>query len=88
LTNDSGEHRAERNDLDFIRNVQIFSPVAAPFIPLSRSYLTLRSTFGIPQIMHDRRDSISAHANPTEGLTRVLIEEAKNIPAWNLHSEC
>jgi hypothetical protein len=38
--------------------------------------------------MHDRRESISAHANPTEGLTRVLIEEAKNIPAWNLHSEC
>jgi hypothetical protein len=22
------------------------------------------------------------------GLTRVLIEEAKNIPTWNLHSEC
>ena len=79
---------AERNDLDFIRNVQIFSPVAAPSIPLSRSYLTLRSTFRIPQIMHDRRKSITTHANPTEGLTRVLIEEAKNIPAWNLHSEC
>ena len=37
--------------------------------------------------MHESRESITAHATPTEGLTRALLE-AMNIPARNLHSEC
>jgi hypothetical protein len=61
--------------------------VAAGFYYARQVVSNLTIDLQDPEIMPENRESITARATSTEGLTRALLE-AMNIPALNLHSVC
>ncbi len=69
----------ERKDPDFIRDVQIFSPIAGRFIPLRQVVSDFTTELQDPLIMRrDRRETITVHADPTHGLAGALLERVRS----------
>jgi Cu/Ag efflux pump CusA len=65
---------AERLDLAFWRDLQIYSPVAGPFIPLRQVVSGFATVIEDPIMMRrNRQSTITVHANPTEGLAATLF---------------
>jgi multidrug efflux pump subunit AcrB len=69
---------AERIDVDSIRDVQIFSPVAGRFIPVRQVVSGFATELQDPIIMRrDRQPTITVHADPTQGLAGTLLDRVR-----------
>ncbi len=69
---------AERIDVDSIRDVQIFSPVAGRFIPVRQVVSGFATELQDPIIMRrDRQATITVHADPVRGLAGTLLERVR-----------
>jgi multidrug efflux pump subunit AcrB len=65
---------AERNDVDALRSMQIWSPVAGRMIPLSQVVSSVEVAWEDPVVMRrDRFPTITVHADPRSGLPSELF---------------
>jgi multidrug efflux pump subunit AcrB len=68
----------ERNDIDVIRSMQIWSPVANRMIPLRQVVSDVRTEWQNPVIMRrDRNPTVTVHADPRSGLPSQLFERVR-----------
>ncbi len=75
----------ERNDPDFIRDIQVFSPVANRFIPIRQIVSGFETEIEDPIIMRRNRvPTITVHADQASGLASTLHnrirEQIESIP--------
>jgi len=69
---------AERSDPDFIRDVQIYSPVADRFIPIRQVVSDFTTELEDPLIMRrNRLPTITVHADQSSGLASTLHERIR-----------
>ncbi len=83
---------AERNDVNQVHSLQIWSPVAGRMIPLSQVAAGTEVAWEDPVVMRrDRFPTITVHADPRTGLpselfnrVRPAIEKIKLLPGYSL----
>lgn len=69
---------AERADPDYIRDVQVYSPAAATFIPVRQIVNGFKTVLEDPIIMRrNRLPTITVHADQTTGLASVLHDRIR-----------
>lgn len=69
---------AERNDVDVLRSMQIWSPVAGRMIPLSQVVSSVAVDWEDPVVMRrDRFPTITVHADPRSGLPSELFNRIR-----------
>ena len=69
---------AERNDVDALQSMQIWSPVAGRMIPLSQIVSSVDVGWEDPVVMRrDRFPTITVHADPREGLPSQLFSRIR-----------
>jgi multidrug efflux pump subunit AcrB len=84
---------AERNDVDALHSLQIWSPVAGRMIPLTQVAAGADVAWEDPKVMRrDRFPTITVHADPRTGLpsqllnrVRPAIEKIKLPPGYSLN---
>ena len=70
--------KAERENPDSMRDVQIFSPVAGRFIPVRQVVSDFTTSLEDPIIMRrNRLPTITVHADPTSGLASTMFERVR-----------
>lgn len=70
--------QAERSDPDFLRDVQIFSPVAGRFIPVRQVVSDFTAALEEPLVMRrNRLPTITVHADQSSGLASELHERIR-----------
>jgi multidrug efflux pump subunit AcrB len=82
----------ERNDVDMIRSMQIWSPTAGRMIPLSQVVLSVGVDWEDPVVMRlNRFATVTVHADPRSGLpsrlfnrVRPKIEQIELPPGYSL----
>jgi multidrug efflux pump subunit AcrB len=68
----------EREDPDFIRDLQVFSPVAGSFIPIRQVVTDFKVELEDPIIMRRNRvPTITVHADQSSGLTSTLHDRIR-----------
>ncbi len=69
---------AERNDVDVIRSMQIWSPVAGRMIPLSQVISDVEIDWEDPVVMRrNRHPTLTVHADPRTGLPSMLFNRIR-----------
>lgn len=69
---------SERNDIDMIRDMQIWSPVAGKMIPLRQVVSGAGVDWEDPVVMRrDRNPTITVHADPRSGLASHLFNRVR-----------
>lgn len=69
---------SERDDVDFINNLQIWSPVAGRMIPFSQVTSGAEIVWEDPVVMHrDRFPTLTVHADPRSGLPSQLHDRVR-----------
>lgn len=69
----------ERNDVDVIRSMQIWSPVAGRMIPLSQVVSDVQIDWEDPVVMHrNRNPTITVHADPRAELPSQLFNRVRS----------
>jgi multidrug efflux pump subunit AcrB len=69
---------AERSDVDMIRDMQIWSPVAGKMIPLRQVVSSAEVDWEDPAVMRrDRNPTITVHADPRSGLASHLFNRVR-----------
>ncbi len=69
---------AERNDVDVLRSMQIWSPVAGRMIPLSQVVSSVDVSWEDPVVMRrDRFPTVTIHADPRSGLPSELFSRVR-----------
>jgi multidrug efflux pump subunit AcrB len=69
---------AERSDVDMIRDMQIWSPVAGKMIPLRQVVSSAEVDWEDPVVMRrDRNPTITVHADPRSGLASHLFNRVR-----------
>jgi multidrug efflux pump subunit AcrB len=69
---------AERSDVDRLRSMQIWSPVAGRMIPLSQVVSSVSIDWEEPVVMRrDRFPTITVHADPRTGLPSELFNQVR-----------
>src|SRR5262245_51065747 len=65
---------AERSDIDVIRSMQIWSPLAGRMIPLNQVVANIQLDWEDPVVMRrDRNATVTVHADPRTGLPSQLL---------------
>jgi multidrug efflux pump subunit AcrB len=69
---------AERNDVDVLRSMQIWSPVAGRMIPLSQVVSSVDVSWEDPVVMRRNRfPTVTVHADPRSGLPSELFSRVR-----------